>query len=186
MSWTAYVDESIRTGDGVYVMAAAVLDVRDLEATRDRVCQLTQRGLPFHWRLESPARRRAGVELVADLPSLHIVTIGAPVDPHRQERARRQCLEALLFHLQDAGVSRVWLETRNSAADRRDIEAVRAARARKIVQYGLLVDHARPSEEPLLWLADLVAGAVSAAAGGEPVYKSVIASMLCEHRIRLD
>jgi hypothetical protein len=50
----------------------------------------------------------------------------------------------------------------------------------------LLVEHARPTEEPLLWLADIVAGAVSAAESNEPVYPAVIAPMLTEHRIRLD
>lgn len=184
-TWIAFVDESIRTTEGVYVLAAAILEEPGCEDARDRVAGLSQRGLPFHWRLELGPRRLAAVELVTGLASLHVVVIGAPVNPRRQERARRQCMEALLFHLQAAGVSRVWLETRNPAADRRDIEAVRAARARQIVQYGLLVDHARPSEEPLLWLADIVAGAVSAAEGGEPAYRDKLAPMLTEHRVQL-
>lgn len=79
----------------------------------------------------------------------------------------------------------MWLESRNAAADRRDIATGRAARARQIIQYGLLVDHARPSEEALLWLADLIAGAVSAAEGGDPAYRAVIEPMLTQHRIQL-
>lgn len=184
-SWVAYVDESIRTTDGVYVLAAVILEEPDCDDARARVTGLSQRGLPFHWRLELAPRRQTAVELIADLASLHLVVIGAPVDPRRQERARRQCMESLLFHLQAAGVAQVWLEARNAAADRRDIEAVRAARARQIIQYGLLVDHARPSEEPLLWLADVVAGAMSAAEGGDPAYRDVIAPMLTEHRLQL-
>lgn len=119
------------------------------------------------------------------MSALHTVVIGAPIDPRRQERARRKCLEALLFYLQDAGVVRLWLESRNDAANRRDIAAVTAARAKQIIQYGLLVDRALPSEEPLLWMADLVAGAVSAAESGEPIYRELLVPMLTEHRIDL-
>jgi hypothetical protein len=187
MSWLAYVDESIRIRDGVYVMAACALEDGSEAKARDSMRELEPRiGHRLHWHDRMPADRLTAVRAVAQLPALHIVTIGAAVDPRRQERARRQCMEALLFHLQAAGVSRVWLETRGAAADRRDIAAVRAARARQIIQYGLLVDHARPSEEPLLWLADIVAGAVSAAEGDEPAYREVIAPMLTEHRVQLD
>lgn len=186
MSWLAFVDESIRLEAGVYVMAACTLQDVDVPAARDAMLELEPRPRRrFHWRDKEPHERLAAVGAVAALDALHIVTIGAMVDPHRQERARRHCLETLLFHLQDAGVSRVWMETRNPTADRRDIAAVRAARARQIVQYGLLVDHARPGDEVALWLADIVAGAVSAAEGGDPTYRAVIAPMLTEHRIQL-
>ncbi|WP_325048080.1 DUF3800 domain-containing protein [Jiangella anatolica] len=182
----AYVDESIRIRDGVYVMAACALEDGSAAAARDAMRELEPRpGHRLHWHDRMPADRLVAVRTVAQLPALHLVTIGVTLDPRRQERARRQCMEALLFHLQDAGVSRVWLETRNAAADRRDIEAVRAARARQIIQYGLLVDHARPSEEPLLWLADIVAGAVSAAEGDDRSYRDPLAPMLTEHRIQL-
>ncbi|SDU67138.1 DUF3800 domain-containing protein [Jiangella alkaliphila] len=185
-SWVAYVDESIRTTDGVYVLAAVILEEPDCADARARVNGLSQRGLPFHWRLELAPRRQTAVELVADLASLHLVVIGAPVNPRRQERARRQCMESLLFHLQAAGVAQVWLEARNTAADRRDIDAVDRFRSRRVIGHSIRIDHDQPSREPLLWLADIVAGTVSAAEGGEPAYRDVIAPMLTDYRIQLD
>lgn len=186
MTWMAYVDESIRIRDGMYVMAACVLEEGHVVEARDMMRELEPRpGHRFHWHDRKEVDRLIGVRAVSQLSTLHIVTIGMPVDYRRQERARRRCLEALLFYLQDAGVSQVWLETRNAASDRRDIAAVRAARARQIIQYGLLVDHALPLKEPLLWLGDIVAGAVAAAEGGDPKYREEIVPMLTEYRVDL-
>ena len=185
MTWIAYVDESIRTTEGFYILAAAVLDEPDRDKARDELSRLSQRGMPFHWRLEHPRRRSEAISVVRELASLHVVVVGAPVNPRRQERARRQCIEALLYHLESAGTAHVLLETRNATADRRDIAAVDQFRARGVISHAIRVDHGRPSEEPLLWLADIVAGAVSAAEGGEPAYRTLIEPWLTEHRIDL-
>ncbi len=95
-------------------------------------------------------------------------------------------MESLLFHLQAAGVAQVWLESRNTAADRRDIDAVDRFRSRRVIGHTIRIDHGQPSNEPLLWLADIVAGAVSVAEGGEPSDREVIAATLTEYRIQLD
>lgn len=186
MSWVAYVDESIRTTEGVYILAAAVVDEPDRDKARDQLTRLSQRGMPFHWRLERPQRRSEAIDLVRDLSSLHLVVVGAPVNPRRQERARRQCIETLLYYLEAAGTGHVLLETRNATADRRDIATVDQCRARGVISHAIRVDHARPSEEPLLWLADIVAGAVSAAEGTEPAYRASIEPLVTEYRIQLD
>ncbi|RIQ30205.1 hypothetical protein [Jiangella rhizosphaerae] len=187
MKWVAPVDESIRIDDRVYITAACALEDMNASTARATMRELEPRpGRRFHWHDRKPADRLAAVQAIAQLPTLHVVTIGAPIDTRRQERARRQCLEALLFHLDAAGVEQVWLETRNATADRRDIAAIDRFRARQIIGHSIRVDHARPSAEPLLWLADAVAGAVSAAEGGDPTYRAVIAPMLTEHRIQLD
>lgn len=186
MSWTAVADESIRIEHGVYVFASCVIDDSAVSAATELMRTLEPRpGQRFHWRDREPHERFAAAHAAAELEALHIVVVGAPIDRRRQERARRKCLETLLFHLHQAGVSQLWLESRGQAADRRDQAAVRAARARQILQYGLLVDHAQPLGRPLMWLADLVAGAISAAEGGEPAYRDLLAPMLTEHRIDL-
>jgi hypothetical protein len=187
MTWVSPVDESIRIDDRVYITAACALEEVNAPTARDTMRELEPRpGRRFHWRDKEPHERLAAVEAIAQLPTLHIVAIGAALDPRRQERARRQCLEALLFHLDAAGVEQVWLETRGATADRRDIAAIDRFRARQVIGHSIRVDHARPGDDPLLWLADLVAGAVSAAEGGDPTYRAVIASILTAHRIQLD
>lgn len=187
MTWVSPVDESIRIDDRVYIIAACALEDVNVPMARDTMRELEpRRGRRFHWHDRKPVDRLAAVQAIAQVLTLHIVTIGAPIDPRRQERARRQCLEALLFHLDAAGIEQVWLETRGATADRRDIAAIDRFRARQIIGHAIRVDHAHPSAEPLLWLADAIARAVSAAEGGDPTYRAVIASMLTEHRTQLD
>ncbi|PZF82643.1 hypothetical protein [Jiangella anatolica] len=186
MSWLAYVDESIRTDDGVYVLAAVALERVDAAAVRAAVRALEPRpGRRFHWRDKEPYERRDAASLLADLPVLPIVTIGAPVDPRRQERGRRHCMAALLFELAEAGVEEVWLESRNPTADRRDLHVIGGFRTRRIVPGGLRIGHARPGDEPLLWAADIVAGAASAGAGGDAAYRELIGAKLTEHQVTL-
>ncbi|MBB5789303.1 DUF3800 domain-containing protein [Jiangella mangrovi] len=187
MSWLAYVDESIRTDDGVYVLAAVALDAADDESVRDAMRTLEPRpGRRFHWRDRLPDARSAAAGVIAGLPVLAVAVIGSPVDPRRQERARRQCLEVLLFELGSAGVQAVRLESRNSVADRRDSEVIARFRSRGLVPAALPVHHVRAGEEPLLWAADIVAGAISAAEGREPAYRELISGALTELPIRLD
>lgn len=186
MGWVAYVDESIRAVDRLYILAAAVLDEAHQADAREEARTLALRGLPFHWRLEKEPRRAKAVGVVAGLPALHLVVVGAPLDPARQERARRHCLEQLLFQLDGAGVGRVWLETRTASLNSRDIAAVRAFRARRVIHHDIRVDHAYPSAEPLLWIPDIVAGAVSAAARGESTYREQLERLISEYRVRID
>ncbi|MBB5790585.1 hypothetical protein [Jiangella mangrovi] len=187
MTWIATVDESIRIDDRVYVLAACAFEEKDSDVARDTMRALEPRaGHRLHWHDRKPPDRHEAVKAVAQLSALHIVTVGAPIDPRRQERARRQCLETLLFHLDAAGVEQVWLESRNAAADRRDIAAVDRFRARRVIGHAIRIDHARPLDDPLLWLADIVAGALGAAEGGDPTFRELLVPMLTEHRIRLD
>ncbi len=51
----------------------------------------------------------------------HVVAVASPLDPQRQERARRLCLTAIAWELHERGVHRLQLESRNNrdADDRR-------------------------------------------------------------------
>jgi hypothetical protein len=64
------------------------------------------------------------------------------------------------------GVSEVWLETRHSALNERDMKLVEALRGKRSVSPGIRVGFSRPKDEPMLWVPDAVAGAVNAAASG--------------------
>ncbi|WP_298329228.1 hypothetical protein [Haloactinopolyspora sp.] len=169
MTWSAYVDESIDDAFGTYVLAAATLDEDGSEDVRDAISALARRGRRFHWKDEEHSDRIRAVQLVSTCATLHVVVIGAPMV--KQERAQRQCLRSLLFHLEAAGVEQVWLESRGNPADARDIGAVRAFRAQHAIGHAIRVDHAFPSTQPLLWVADIVAGAVRAAERGHTTYR---------------
>jgi hypothetical protein len=54
-----------------------------------------------------------------------------------------------------------------------------------VIPGGLRIEHTRPGDEPLLWAADIVAGAISAAEGLDATYRELISGLLTEHRLQL-
>lgn len=178
-------------GSGVYVMAAAVVDSADAERLRPALLRVRHDRRPFHWREEEPADRRKAVAVVASLGALHLVVIGVGMDSPRQERARQQCLQQLLWRLDQADVAQVWLDQRTPSLNARDQLHIAQFRAYGTLSPAIRADFARPFNgrdgEVLLWLADIVAGAVSAAHGdGDNTYVNVLEPVLELHTIKLD
>lgn len=112
-----------------------------------------------------------------------ILTVGTPMERSKQERARRCCLERLLYELDQLGVSEVRMESRTAAQDRRDVRLVDSARRKRLISHELQVTFARPTGEPMLWLPDAVAGAMSAAILGEDQWLTAIAEMVTVHQV---
>ncbi|WP_322762835.1 hypothetical protein [Frankia sp. Cr2] len=165
------MDESLRlrVGEtGLYILAAAVADVSSCPPIRDSLRSLLgRRQQRLHWRDEDAPRRRKVVSLVAGADLVAVVVVGAPVDRRKQERARRICMERLMYELGEMSVARVLLESRTSSLNSKDLAMVEALRGSRIMPTGLYVGHASPLAEPMLWIADAVAGAVSAARDGQ-------------------
>lgn len=187
MSWIAFGDESMRAdpAGNKYILAAACLDPSSCAEVRLSLVGLAKPGQRFHWQQSSIEAQRKAVAVVASLPSLHIVVVGAPVDPRKQERARRQSLGRLLVELAQAGVTELWLESRTQSLNDRDHKSVNMFSAQKLIGERPKVGHARPLEEPLLWVADIVAGAVNSGLGRDPSLLAPIASMIERHDIEL-
>lgn len=153
--------------DGLYLLAAVVADPGDCDVVREALASLLLQGaLRLHWRDETEARRCKIAALIGSHDLAHVVVVGAPINQRRQERARAQCLERLLYELDQLGISRVWLETRHFALNERDLMLVEALRGKRSVSSEIRVEFARPKDEPMLWVPDAVAGAVNAAASG--------------------
>lgn len=188
MTWVAYADESMhsRSGMKVYILAAAVLNADDCADVRLAVSQLGKRGRGFHWRDADAPERRKAVDVVAGLPALHLVVVGAPLDPRRQERARRHCLRRLLFELESAGVDRLWLEARTPILNARDMHAINVFSMQGVIRSSPHVGHIRPVDEPLLLIPDIVAGSVNAAAGGDDSFVASLNSLISRCDIKLD
>ena len=128
---------------------------------------LLRRQTRLHWRDEDGARRDALAAAVAKIDIAAVVVVGMPVKKTKQERARRQCMETLLHHLGELGVSSVWLESRTQSLNKADAKMVLALRGKKLIRPQLRVETARPLDEPMLWVPDIVAGAVGAARDGK-------------------
>jgi hypothetical protein len=159
------VDESGRTAEpGLYVLAAVVVHAEQAEDVRE-VLRSGRRHQhrPFHWRMEEHDDQEAMAKLVGTIDLVSVVAVATPVDKHRTERARRLCMTQLLWELLRRNVTDVLFESRRPAQDREDQAHILHATQAQHLEPGLVYafDHAR--NEPLLWLPDLVAGAVNRA-----------------------
>jgi hypothetical protein len=158
----ALVDESIGvSGEGCYIVAMVVVPTEKRDVVRRRV----RRVMPspnqrFHFHRETPATKFGMLGLLGEVSTRTIAYRVTPVGTRRQAQARAQCLKALALDLD--GVTELLIESResnNDAVDRRLIaHAVRRGDVTPTMDYG----HRRPADEPLLWLADALAGAVLA------------------------
>ncbi|MEV6411109.1 hypothetical protein [Kribbella sp. NPDC051718] len=169
---TAWIDESIivrKDHPGAYALASVITDASAVDDLRDILRALREKKVVrLHWVAESKKRRDLIAHTIAELDLVSVVALGKPVHRQKQERARRCCLECVLYELDGLGVTRAWLESRVPVQDRRDLRLVDSAREKGLISRDLLVNFARPTQEPMLWLPDAVAGAVTAAELGEP------------------
>jgi hypothetical protein len=164
-----------------------MLDKTDLENTRQGVADLaTASGLRFHWRKEMHSRRFNAVNMIQRLPVLHLVVVGTPLDPSRQERGRRLCLRQLLLELEVHGVSWVVMEARTRSLNNKDMSAVNAWRSQHLISHTTRIEHADPAAEPLLWLPDIVAGATNASEAGEHRWMDELTPLVTLSRITLE
>lgn len=159
----AFVDESMRRTDErtvYYFLAAAVIPEDQCPQVRDALKALLRGGQgKLHWRDESQPRRELIAKTIRACGVESLVVAGAMVNSRKQERARRVVLGHLLYELDRRQVARVMLESRHAERDRHDIKAFGGYRNAGTVSRRLVMSHARPLQEPMLWLPDAIAGA---------------------------
>lgn len=185
----AFGDESIRTSaaGSFYVLAAAVIPADRCVPVRDALRSLLlRRQTRLHWRDEDRPRRGKIASAVAAARVESLVVIGAPVQPRRQERARRKVLVGLLWQLDQRQVEHLLLESRQPEQDARDLTAVGEFRNARRVGRRLRVDHAGALDEPLLWAADAVAGTVGESRCGDAEWLGLLGSLVEIVDLRLD
>jgi hypothetical protein len=182
----AYVDESLRLSARLYLMAAVFVDGARAESHRTVLRGLLRKGQRrLHWRDEDDRRRAALIEAVAALRPRGIVVIGTGMDPRHQERARRKCMERLLWNLYERGIAEAVFERRSNDLDNRDRQMVAMLRGRHLASSRLPVLWESPEAEPLLWLPDLVAGAASMAEGDSDAFWKEIEAGLSIDRFNI-
>lgn len=156
---TAYVDESMGTPGGVSMYLLGATACQDEGRQADRLASHEAKGARrLHRRELGRAAQAKVMEAIADMPATTTVVIGTPMNPHKQERARRKCLEAMMEALADDGVFDFVPGGRDSRLDGRDARLVGPVKSRGRLR-NLRVSHMRGSEEPRLWVPDQVLGA---------------------------
>jgi hypothetical protein len=128
---------------------------------------LLRRQRKLHWRDENDKRRACLVDAIAALRPSALVVVGVGLDIRRQERARRKCMEHLLWELGRRPVVDVFFESRDPGMDAADKKLIDVLRVRNAIAPRLRALWVPAVEEPLAWLPDIVAGAASLAVCGE-------------------
>lgn len=152
---------------GLYILAAALVDGEEADSVREAIANLGHGKRRFHWRVEEPRDQRRAVRLLARFTMVYVVVVSVSLDGRRQERGRRQCLERLLWELDQLGVDGVWLDRRTESLNARDRLMINKMSVRGMLSSDMRVEFGRyfngVDGEALLWIPDIVAGAIGAA-----------------------
>ncbi|MER5620266.1 hypothetical protein ABT061_04400 [Streptosporangium sp. NPDC002544] len=143
-------------------MAAVIMDSADHDDIRATLESLRLGKSPrLHWREESAARQLAIAGSIATMPMKNIATIHIFNRGLPYERARRICLERLLYELDQEGVITATIESRSPKLDHLDLLLVMGIRRGRTLSGNIKITWEQPGQEPLLWGADAVAGATT-------------------------
>ena len=154
----AYVDESIHDDHGLYVLAAVLTGSHIRERAQDALRAVLPADRLPHWHIEDEATRAKLVSAVAGLP-VEARVYGCRFDhPRRAEAARARALTWFLSEL-DVTLDALILDRRQASQDAKD-RRILASRLRDSPRTSY--SHVPSASEPLLWVADIVAGAVCA------------------------
>jgi len=183
---SAYVDESLRVSDSLYVLAAVLVADRHADERRSALRGLlASKQLRLHWRDESATRREQIAKAAADLCQSGVIVCGTGMTAGGQARARAKCLQRLLWELSARGVDRVVLESAGPHADLADLRIIDALRVQNAVRAVLRVEHGDPLKEPLLWLPDVAAGAAAMAETGTPRFLQLLGDGFAIERLQI-
>ena len=174
MFLAAYADESYDLPLGVYILTASLVDLTEAETIRDALHALQAGAAKLHWSKEPPSRRSEFVKAISSLACVSTVVVGTGIPLHT-ERARRKCLEALLPEVEASGITMLTAEARQLRNNKLDQQTVAVCRRKRIISDVLHLDFVPGGAEPLLWLPDIVCGAVLAAHRGDGSYLEQLA-----------
>jgi hypothetical protein len=183
---TAFVDESLRVCDGLYVLAAVIVADDNFEHHRQALRALLYRGQRrLHWRDESTRHRNQIIGAVRRLPHTGAVVIATGMAPKRQERARRKRIECLLAELTGRGIASAVFDRRHEELDARYRALIAALKRQRSLPAAFRASWQPSTDEALLWLPDIAAGAAALAATGDTAYWDALAPAFTVERLIL-
>lgn len=165
-STRTFVDESfylVGNEIGRYMFAAVTIDSTSEWAAREGL----RRALPgrlrrFHWREDSSETRERAVNAFAGVPCEGLIMLQVDVPQRRQERFRQHAMWNLVAELRDRCWHTMLLEARERKQNVRDQETMASIQKSGMAGELFTYSFARPLDEPLLWLPDILLGAYGA------------------------
>jgi hypothetical protein len=167
----AFVDESIRGSR--YLMSCVLVEAAKMPAIRSDLRNLVLRTGRLHFNNELPARRRLILATIAASPLSAFTVVCHRRHGVTEFEARNLCLADIVGKLQDRGVGRLTIESRQD--DRDDVRALRKARH---PTPPLVWDHIAGLTEPMLWVADGVAWAVGSGGPSRAILKPILSGVV--------
>lgn len=175
---SAFIDESgsHRSLDpNTYMLGAAIYNSETaLKAAAAMQNLLLPGQAKVHWHDEDERRRLKLVNEVARLDGVGLIVVRNGLQGEKDERRRRLCGQRMYYELQQNGVQKAVFESRGPADDRRDRTHLDTLKASKQVAGSFRVDHLAGKAEPLLWVPDILCGALSQARTGNGVYMQLL------------
>jgi hypothetical protein len=173
---------------GTYILSVVLADESDADTIRYAMGGLLLSAQKkVHWRDESLKRREQISGVIAGLPIGGLVVVRSNKPDERPERRRRKCMELLLWELDRC--DQLIMESRGPADDQRDRELLDQLRRRNAIAKGangLHVDHVAGPNDPALWAADALCGAVTSDRIGQPEWLKVINSSVEVRILEID
>jgi hypothetical protein len=181
---TAWGDESGSRPDldpGTYILAAALVEDDDIPELRKTMENLRIGEHKVHWHASNADRRHDLVVAVSELPVTGFVVVHCDADAS-DLRHRRKCLEYLLPHLAHMPCSTITFESRGRQDDS-DINTMQKLRSGRVIDSTLRIEHAIGRNEPVLWAADILCGAIVQHRIGNSHYLQVLGAAVEIHTI---
>jgi hypothetical protein len=179
-----FIDESIHRGESVYILACVTLDDFRAETLRTEIRRelLLPGQIRFHWRSENAERRTLALELLAEAHDTAYAYVCSRLQECGDRRARALCFKQLMWDARVEHISGLTFESRQSHNDQIDRATIIGLQRSRIGSPSLFYDFKTPVDEPLLWLPDVMAGAIAASRTGNNLYDDSLAGIRVKHR----
>jgi len=159
----AVVDEAmVVRGAAGYVLVAVLIADDRRAVVRSAAQRVVPRRRRFHFHDEEDREKRAMLQLVADEALEAHAVIASPCPPREREAIRQRLLTELAVAVASRPAVELTIESRDIHNDRLDRMTLIQARRGGLIPEDMAYVHRRPTDEPLLWLADGLAGAARA------------------------
>lgn len=188
-TFRGFIDESTAMRSSTrqeYLIGAALIATDQCDEIRERLRPLLLPGqIKLHWIDEQSTRRRAIVASICDLGAIHVVVTHLDEKRRSTERFRRKCLEELYHEMVSMNIFDLTLEGSTPPQDRSDVAHLVALRAQGL-NPRVRINHRRGGDEPLLWIPDIVLGAINSAQIGETSHYEALSESIIIHRRTAD
>jgi len=185
IQFRAFADESsANRGENQqeYLIGAALIPADKCETLREKLRPLLLPGqIKLHWTDESEPRRRSIIKLLCELDAMNVVIAHRSARQKKTERFRRKCLGDFYSEMAAMNVQDVTLESRSPKQDKLDRAHIVGLQNSGLTR-DVRIAHLRGGDEPLLWIADAVLGAINSDFLGEKSHLEALSRTFVVHR----